>query len=517
MFYAILRNFRARPFVSEAEKRLQLSGNISILHPKFRKVIGKQARRALSVPSFPTQPSPPLKFSGFVECGNCHESTRVDGLELNADAIDEEKENRRVRLPLIEVEETGRSSDDLLTMLEAGDIPCSTSTASTMAVSFHEGIPSPPSVPIFVEVVAAPKSIGRRIPGRLKEFFGGRKGEEERTSTASPKSPFISLLKRSKGYSSLRAVLSPSLGSPMAHTASDLPLSSISNLSPSPLKASSPINHFFGTSSLFSLKTKRSNLAKSTMGKKENAIPSTAPPEPIEHSYFSDGDTTTSSTEIANMLRGLPPSPSPNTGLPPPSSMTKRRPAPLKLADAQPHVFDLEISTARTTFSTASTTFTPESSGFDWSPTLSRVDKGKSILESTQEESVFGEAIISPAPTTGTSFGLLSSPLPSAGFRQRIVQHHSDVLLESLKREISTYKTLNESLKLENLLLREAVDLGEEDNVVDRFAGGVSENWVDGGASTTTGRSRNYLGSIGLGREEERIWLDFADREGDPP
>lgn len=353
----------------------------------------------------------------------------------------EEKENRPV--PLIEIDnlEGSERGDDLLTMLEAGDIKFFPYSSSNSSIPIA---PRNSSLENSINSQQSQSEYKKGISNRVKGFFSPTGGKNERTVPL-----FGNLLKRSTGYSSLRAVVlpdpipSPSL--PTSRFSTDrAPLSPIENFHSGSKRINSPISDFFTSSKNF-LKNKKSIITPGS-----SLMYASTQSHHREESAFSDYDTSHSSNEITKMAFSLPPSPSPkdSTG----RAMGKKiinRPSPLILADLRP--LELNIKSSDTGFSTFST------DDFTWSP--------EDVINRRPSQ-----AINSAFESTGTSAeidggfkfskDLNEGRLGEFGENKRptVIRKYSDILLDGLEQEVKELRRVNESLLLENGILRQAVD-----------------------------------------------------------
>ena len=511
VFYTILKNYRTRPYSSEQERQLLIAAAAAVVaNNKAIRIKGKsahkKARRASSVPSFSASshsPSP-VRFAGFVNCDNCHSPTRIPPFTAPLERMAQSN----THLPLIEVDEVtpeldeDERDDDLLTMLQAGSIAYSPSTSPK---NFAQQQLRHRASESQIQLEPPPSPLGgsrRGISEKVRGFFV--KGTT--SEIAQPKSPLLtSILKRSDGYPSLKSIFLPNLSESTSEaktaTTTRLPLSPIVNtfpLSPANTKTTrTPISDFFASSNLF--KSKRSHPLVETISQSPSLVAS------LQKSYFSDYDSP-AGTDTAQLVISMPASPTPLPG-----TTIKRRPTPLDLADiSKPPPLDLEIRTAQSDVSTAQSSYTPNVPAFAWSPS-----------RSNHRSIDIRQPLCSPAPTTASSFGpfVMHSPRHPSDIRFGAQSPAaSPRLVEELRKKVASLSTENQSLSLENQLLREALDIDQSGNVVAELMERMAENSAQEKVEKEIdmlARKRNFLGSIDAGKEN--LWAELVGDDGKTP
>ena len=527
MFYTILKNYRTRPYSSVQERQLLIAAAAAIVanNKSIRiqgKSLHKKARRASSVPSFSAagHHSSPIHFAGFINCDYCHSPTIIPPFTAPLDRM----VHSNTHLPLIEVDEVtpegeeNERDDDLLTMLQAGLITYSP-TASTMSTSSPKTFVSQQirhrASDSNIGLEPPPSPLGESRRG-ISEGFRGLFGKST-SEIPQPKSPLLtSILKRSDGYPSLKSIFLPSLtdSTPQSKAAATrLPLSPIENTFPLSRSNSrttrTPISDFFASSNLFK-NSKKSQPVVNTVSQSPSLVAS------LQKSYFSDYDSP--STDVAQLVISMPASPTPV----PSGNTIKRRPSPLDLADIKNPRLDLEIQTARSDISTTHSSYTPNIPAFAWSPSA--------IQHRSIDVRNSHPLCHSPAPTTASSFGhfIMHSPRHQSDIRfgpQSPSPATSPRLVDELRKEVANLSNENQSLSLENQLLREALDIDQGGNVVAELMERMSENTIKESLASSSNEGenekeimkggRNFLGAIDAGKE--KLWAELVGDDGITP
>ena len=219
----------------------------------------------------------------------------------------------------------------------------------------------------------------------------------------------------------------------------------------------------------------------------------------LQKSYFSDYDSP-AGTDNTPLVISMPSSPTPLPG-----TTIKRRPSPLDLADIGigKAKLDLEIQTAR---SDVSTSYTPNIATFAWSPSRPHHHQQQQSIDTRNSL-----PLCSPAPTTESSFGpfIMHSPRHQSDIRFGLQSPTaSPRLVEELRKELTNLSKENQSLSLENQLLREALDIDQGGDAVAELMERMTVNAVEEKAGEERGESelgmlakrRNFLGSIDAGK-----------------
>lgn len=456
----------------------------------------KRARRASSVPSFSTRQLQMGAEDKWFKCFYRHASTPArPQLELENGAIEVAK-NLNPTFSLtedasdIQISEDDEDEpiDDSISKLEAGAMPFTSteiSSASLASSAIEHLLSRDPSstfsasenfavVPDCLLEAPIPAPHHRRgLSAKVKAFF------HLPSEIPLPPSPIIltplssstngSVLKRSTGYASLKSVFRPEhLFPPRTNEPSLLrksskvlkpirpSLASIGNVvvTPNPPTVKSPITSFFaGTlfpkrSTLFT----QSQSSKSSATQPEERFPTTAgnTPELIIRvaptSYFSPDNSSADAT-----IRSIPPSPSsPTRNSATPTLLKpsiKRRPSPLPLVSATPTIA-VEIRTTETTFTPALTTFS-------WSPLRLR-DSMESLEPHFGSGAAFLSPRLPPSPSSSPPRKVEKEVDEEEENLQIVV--NSERKFETLKMEMAKLKKEMDSVRIENELLREALD-----------------------------------------------------------